>query len=74
MGTKKVRILERVGNPNSGVIIQPGAVVELPEGWADRYIAQGKAEFVGGYKSKSESADEAAPAAKPEKKAAKGKK
>ena len=44
--TKKVKIIERVGDPSSGVIIQPGAVVELAETWADRYIAQGKAELV----------------------------
>lgn len=44
--TKQVRITERVGDPTSGVIIQPGAVVELPETWADRYISQGKAELV----------------------------
>ena len=43
--TKKVRIMERVGDPSTGVIIQPGAVVELPEVWADRYISQGKAEL-----------------------------
>lgn len=43
---KKVRIMERVGDPQSGVVIQPGAVVELPEVWADRYISQGKAEAV----------------------------
>ena len=44
--TKQVRITERVGDPTSGVIIQPGAVVELPETWADRYVTQGKAELV----------------------------
>lgn len=44
--TKKVRIMERVGDPSTGVIIQPGAVVDLPAVWADRYISQGKAEPV----------------------------
>lgn len=44
--TKKVRIMARVGDPRSGVIIQPGAVVDLPEVWADRYIADGSAELV----------------------------
>jgi hypothetical protein len=73
MGTKKVRILERVGNPVGGAILAPGASVDLPDVWADRYVAQGKAELVGGSKSKSESADESAPAAKPAKKAAKKK-
>jgi hypothetical protein len=43
---KKVRILERVGDPQKGVIIQPGTEVQLPEIWADRYISQGKAELV----------------------------
>ncbi len=44
--TKKVKILERVGDPTSGAIIAPGATVDLREVWADRYIAQGKAELV----------------------------
>lgn len=44
MATKKVRILARVGDPSSGVILQPGAVIDLPEVWADRYIASGSAE------------------------------
>jgi len=44
--TKKVKILERVGDPTSGAIIAPGATVDLPEVWADRYVAQGKAELV----------------------------
>lgn len=52
--TRTVRITERVGDPSSGVIIQPGAVVELPETWADRYIAQGKAEPVEAAKPKTE--------------------
>lgn len=43
---KKVRIMQRVGDPSSGAIIQPGAVVDLPEVWADRYIAQGAATLV----------------------------
>lgn len=38
--------MERVGDPSSGAIIQPGTKVPLPEVWADRYIAQGKAELV----------------------------
>jgi len=42
--TKSVKILERVGDPRTGAIIAPGATVELPEVWADRYIARGKAE------------------------------
>jgi len=46
MANTKVRITERVGDPRSGVIIQPGAVVDLPEAWAARYIRQGKAELV----------------------------
>lgn len=44
--TKTVRILERVGDPSRGVILQPGAVVELPAVWADRYLGQGAAEPV----------------------------
>ena len=44
--TKKVKVLERIGNPGDGAILQPGATVDLPESWADRYIAQGKAEPV----------------------------
>jgi len=46
MATKKVRILQRVGDPGSGVILAPGASVELPEVWADRYIANGSAELI----------------------------
>lgn len=41
--TKKVRITARCGNPLDGAILAPGAVVELPEVWADRYIANGQA-------------------------------
>jgi len=52
--TKKVRITERVGDPSSGVIIQPGAVIDLPEVWADRYVAQGKAELIEAAKPKTE--------------------
>jgi hypothetical protein len=44
--TKTVRIMERVGDPSSGVIIQPGTVVDLAEVWADRYISQGKAQLI----------------------------
>jgi hypothetical protein len=40
---KKVRVTRRVGDPTKGVIIQPGAVVDLPAFWADRYIANGSA-------------------------------
>lgn len=46
MATKKVRVLERIGNPGDGAILQPGATIDLPEVWADRYVAQGKAEEV----------------------------
>ncbi len=43
---KKVRIMVRVGNPSSGAILAPGATVELPVFWADKYIANGSAELV----------------------------
>ena len=46
MSTKKVRIITRVGDPTSGAILAPGAVVELPEVWADRYVAAGQVELV----------------------------
>jgi len=46
MGTKKVRILENVGHPSSGVTIRQGATVDLPEYWADKYVNQGVAEFI----------------------------
>lgn len=52
--TKSVKILERVGDPRSGAIIAPGATVDLPEVWADRYIAQGKAELAAAAKPKAE--------------------
>jgi hypothetical protein len=60
--TKKVRILSRVGDPTSGAIIAPGALVDLPEVWADRYIANGSAELVA-EKPKAK-ADDAKPKAK----------
>lgn len=59
--TKKVRIMARVGDPSNGVIIQPGAVVDLPEVWADRYIADGSAELV---EAKAASEPKPAPASK----------
>ena len=59
MKTKKVRIISRVGDPQRGVIIQPGTVTDLPEVWADRYVSRGAAEFVESEPEK--------PAAKPKK-------
>lgn len=44
--TKKVKIIVRVGDPSNGAIIQPGTVIDLPEVWADRYIASGSAALV----------------------------
>lgn len=44
--TVTVRILERVGDPARGAILQPGAVADLPKVWAERYIAAGSAEAV----------------------------
>lgn len=35
----------RVGNPLDGAILAPGALVDLPEVWADRYVANGTAEL-----------------------------
>lgn len=49
--TKKVRLIEPVGDPRSGAILARGATVDLPEVWADRYVAQGKAELVSGKRS-----------------------
>lgn len=60
MATKKVRIMARVGDPKTGAILAPGATVDLPEVWADRYVAQGKAELV---KAKAKT-DETKPAKK----------
>lgn len=48
MSHKKVRILGRVGDPKGGIILQPGAIADLPEVWAERYVQQGKAEYVDG--------------------------
>lgn len=51
--------MARVGNPLDGAILAPGAVAELPEVWADRYIASGHAELVEkAAKPKAEKADE----------------
>mgnify|MGYP003443792673 FL=1 len=52
--TKKVKILQRVGDPSSGAILAPGATADLPEVWADRYIASGHAELVTAAKPKDE--------------------
>ncbi len=57
MATKKVRILERVGDPVGGAILQPGATVDLPEVWADRFIANSSAELVAA-KPKAEKTDD----------------
>lgn len=46
MATKKVRILKRVGDPRSGVILAPGSLADLSDVWADRYIANGSAALV----------------------------
>lgn len=46
MATIKVRILKRVGDPKSGVILAPGSLADLPEVWAARYIANGSAAAV----------------------------
>lgn len=56
---KKVRILKKVGDPGSGMILAPGASVDLPEVWADRYIASGSAELI-----EAKAAKAAEPAAK----------
>jgi hypothetical protein len=73
--TKKIRFLQRAGDPRSGVIIQPGTVTDFPATWADRYIAQGIAEEVkdAGSTAKPEPAAGAADEKKP-KPAPKGKK
>jgi hypothetical protein len=39
--TKKIRILERQGDPSSGAILQAGSVVPIPVFWADKWIAAG---------------------------------
>lgn len=56
MANKKVRMLVSRGNPAAGFgLIRQGAVVELPEFWADRFIADGTAELVEGKVEKTES-------------------
>jgi hypothetical protein len=65
---KKVRIMERVGDPRGGVIIQPGTVVDLPEVWADRYVSQGKAELVEDKPAKEPKAEKPAAEKKSKKK------
>lgn len=49
--TKKIKTLVRVGNPRTGLIIAAGVTVDLPTVWADRFIAEGKAEEVKGGKA-----------------------
>ncbi|MEO8650610.1 MAG: hypothetical protein ABI539_15715 [Acidobacteriota bacterium] len=56
--------MARVGDPTSGVILAPGAVIDLPEVWADRYIASGSAVEVEAKKPEPKPKAEK-PAAKP---------
>lgn len=46
MTTKKVRFKISRGNPSTGAIIRAGAVIELAEFWADKFIADGTAELI----------------------------
>lgn len=43
--TKKIRILQRQGDPSSGAILEAGAVVPIPTFWADKWISAGIAEL-----------------------------
>jgi energy-converting hydrogenase Eha subunit G len=54
MATKRVIILARVGSPLSGAILAPGAAVDMPEFWAEKYVAEGKARFADEKKAKAE--------------------
>jgi hypothetical protein len=71
----KLRMLISRGSPIDGAIIRAGAVVELPEFWAERFLADGSAEEVkdAGSTAKPEPAAGAADEKKP-KPAPKGKK
>ncbi len=42
----KLRFRQTYGSPVDGVMIRAGAVAELPEFWAKRFIAEGIAELV----------------------------
>jgi len=46
MANKKVKMKVSRGNPAGGPIIRAGATVELPEFWANQFIADGTAEEV----------------------------
>jgi hypothetical protein len=65
MATRKVIVTARVGDPKSGGILAPGATVELPEFWAERYVSQGKARYADEKKAKSEPAADEAKAESP---------
>ena len=40
---RKLSFLRSQGDPASGAIIRAGAVVEVPDFWADRFVADGTA-------------------------------
>ena len=48
MANKSIKVRMKVsrGNPSGGAIIRAGAVVELPEFWASKFIADGTAEEI----------------------------
>lgn len=56
------------GNPAGGMIIRAGATVDLPEFWADKFIADGSAEEVAATPKTEKPAAEKKPAAKGKKK------
>jgi len=45
---KKVKVLRRIGNPRDGVILAPGAIVELTEHWTDYHLRLGNVVEVSG--------------------------
>lgn len=55
--TIKVRMKVSWGHPTNGGIIRAGAVVELPEFWANKFIADGTAEEVKTEEVKADSGD-----------------
>lgn len=41
--SKKLRFMQPRGNPSTGAIIARGALIEISEPWASRFIADGSA-------------------------------
>lgn len=41
--TRKLRFMKARGNPYSGAVVARGSLIEMPEPWASKFIADGTA-------------------------------